>query len=160
MRRRRLRPDACVEIGSQGSQSNDWQSSSANRLVLGQEDNWYMCLMIYFEIIRLVSRVTPRHQTAQSVLCLVTMDQDRALGEQLGYTRASVGNAVAVAVDHGLLALSRFFVRLQVKVDEETKVAGEEATAKKSSGFRSCAVAHIGKVWPIGSGEMFIGCIR
>lgn len=64
---------------------------------------------------------------------------------------AGFGSPIGRAVSNGL------FVGLEVEVDEESQVAGQEATTEKSCGLTASAVAHMrNNTVPVGGGEMTI----
>lgn len=68
--------------------------------------------------------------------------------------RVTVGGTIR----SGLFAFGWFLVRLDVKVDEQAKVAREKATSKQSSSFSTGAVRPMGKVVIMSGRIMLVGC--
>lgn len=70
----------------------------------------------------------------------------------------AIGNTICLAVRDSLaLALGRLVVGLDVEVDEETQVAGEQQAAEDGGGLRSSAVAEMGKVLVVGRSIVVVG---
>lgn len=63
----------------------------------------------------------------------------------------------AIAVGYNLWSFGRLFVRLEIKLDEETEITGEQCTPEQCGLFGSCAVANVRQIRPVAMCEMLIG---
>jgi len=72
-------------------------------------------------------------------------DQITVRQEDKWYERVPIGFPIcnSITISHGFIRLNRLLVRLDIEVDEETKIAGKKAAAKNGSRFCSRAVAHV-----------------